>query len=264
MLIHPVMNKRAAHILYCRCSFQNGVIMQLSKRLQAVADLVTPGNRVADVGCDHAYTSIYLAMQQISPHIIAMDVNQGPVDRARENITRYGYDDRVEVRKSDGLEKLKENETDTILIAGMGGALTVQILSEYPGLIGKVSELILQPQSEIYKVRQLLKELDFIITKENMVKEDGKFYVMMKAEAGRSLKNTERYLPTGKEHLHYGRLLLEQRHPVLKEFLLWDMGICEEIQRTLNGASSENSLHRQEEITERMDLIRNGLKFFET
>ncbi len=51
--------------------------MQLSKRLQAVADLVTPGSRVADVGCDHAYIPIYLAENKISPHIIALDINQG-------------------------------------------------------------------------------------------------------------------------------------------------------------------------------------------
>lgn len=237
--------------------------MQLSKRLQAVADLVTPGNRVADVGCDHAYTSIHLSMQQVSPHIIAMDVNQGPVDRAKENIKKYGYENRIEVRKSDGLEKLRIGEADTILIAGMGGALMIQILSEYPELLKSISELILQPQSEIYKVRRFLTEHEFIIINENMIKEDGKFYIMMKAVAGRNLKDTEKYLLTEREHFHYGRLLLEQRHPVLKEFLQWDLGICEEIHRTLSGAKSENSLQRQDEIIERINLIHSGLKFFD-
>ena len=41
--------------------------MQLSKRLSAVAGFVTPGYKVADVGCDHAFTSIYLVANHISP-----------------------------------------------------------------------------------------------------------------------------------------------------------------------------------------------------
>jgi tRNA (adenine22-N1)-methyltransferase len=66
--------------------------MQLSQRLKAVADSVTFGNQVADVGCDHAYISIYLIEHDISPQIIALDVNKGPLNRAQENIYRYGYD----------------------------------------------------------------------------------------------------------------------------------------------------------------------------
>ena len=33
--------------------------MELSKRLQAVADLVTEGASVADIGTDHGYIPIY-------------------------------------------------------------------------------------------------------------------------------------------------------------------------------------------------------------
>ena len=64
--------------------------MQLSRRLQTVADMVIPGNRVADIGCDHAYIAIYLIKNKISPFVVAMDINQGPLDRARENIEKIG------------------------------------------------------------------------------------------------------------------------------------------------------------------------------
>ena len=53
--------------------------MELSRRLYAVAGLVTPGNRLADVGTDHGYIPIYLMEQGLIPHGIAMDVNAGPL-----------------------------------------------------------------------------------------------------------------------------------------------------------------------------------------
>ena len=40
--------------------------MQLSLRLSAIADLVTEGNRLVDVGCDHGYLPVYLIQQKKS------------------------------------------------------------------------------------------------------------------------------------------------------------------------------------------------------
>lgn len=60
--------------------------MTLSKRLQAVADMVTPGYVVADIGTDHGYIPIYLTKNKIAPKAYAMDINKGPIDRATENI----------------------------------------------------------------------------------------------------------------------------------------------------------------------------------
>lgn len=237
--------------------------MQLSKRLQAVADLVTPGSRVADVGCDHAYTSIYLVKNKISSHIIAMDVNQGPIDRAKENIMKYGSADIIETRKSDGLEKLQVGEADSILIAGMGGALIISILSEKMEVVRSVKELILQPQSEIHKVRQFLQEQDFCIIKENMLMDDGKYYVMMKAVPVSSTETTTSQRLTKEEHFYYGRLLLEAKNKTLKEFLIWDLSLCEGIRKNLTLGQSDNSQLRYQEIEDRIALIHKGLSYYE-
>lgn len=236
--------------------------MQLSKRLQAVADLVTEGYRIADVGCDHAYTSIYLAERGISPQVIAMDINQGPVDKAKENVRRYGCADRIEVRKSDGLEKLKPGEVDAILIGGMGGALTIEILERRPDILTDIRELILQPQSEICKVRKMLINSGFLIIKENMVLEDGKYYVMMKAVQQTSVKNQEEYTLAKQEHLYYGRLLLEAKHPILFEYLNWELGICEEVIQNLITEQTENALARKKDFMAKVDLINCGLEYF--
>jgi tRNA (adenine22-N1)-methyltransferase len=236
--------------------------MQLSKRLQAVADLVTPGNRVADVGCDHAYTSIYLVENKLTKRVIAMDVNQGPIDRAKDNIEKYGYANDIETRRSNGLQMLKEQEADTILIAGMGGALMLQILEEKLELVSEMKELILQPQSEINRVRSRLQELDFLIVKENMVKDDGKYYMMLKAVPRAVVKEPEQFELIRTEHFYYGRLLLEVEHPVLKEFLLWDHGLCMSILDNLRITQTENAKLRESEMEEKIALIKGGLNYY--
>ncbi|HHV11197.1 MAG TPA: SAM-dependent methyltransferase [Clostridiales bacterium] len=282
--------------------------VRLSKRLQAVADFVTPGSRVADVGCDHAYTAIYLAGHGIAPGIVAMDVNQGPIDRAKENIRKYGYSDIIETRRSDGLEKLAAGEADTILIAGMGGALMIQILTNKKEVLQSVKELVLQPQSEIHKVRHMLQEEGFLIVGEDMVKEDGKYYFIMRAVKNNlildamqpdaiepdaiepdaiepdaiepdaiepdSIKpdimrldttkhNITKYVLTEDVHFYYGRLLLEQKHPLLREFMFWDYGLCEGIMQSLGAEQTENSMARKQEINERMGLLQRGLAFYQ-
>ena len=104
--------------------------MNLSKRLTAVARLITKGNSVADIGTDHGYIPIYMAQKGYTDKAFAMDVNEGPLQRAVDNIARYNVSDKVCTRLSDGLKGLSEGEADTIVIAGMGGLLTIRILTD--------------------------------------------------------------------------------------------------------------------------------------
>ena len=102
--------------------------MELSKRLRMNASFVTPGNRLADVGTDHGYIPIALVQTGKVSRAIAMDINKGPLERAALHIREQHLEDRITTRLSDGMTALKEGEADTVLIAGMGGALTVHIL----------------------------------------------------------------------------------------------------------------------------------------
>ena len=104
--------------------------MELSKRLQAVADLVTEGASVADIGTDHGYIPIYLIEHHIAEKVIALDINRGPLERARMHIVGHGLKEKIETRLSDGLEKVLPGEVDTMIAAGMGGGLVIKILME--------------------------------------------------------------------------------------------------------------------------------------
>ena len=158
--------------------------MQLSKRLSAVAEFVTPGGCLVDVGTDHGYVPIALLEQKKISSAIAMDVNRGPLERAREHIAQYNMGDYIETRLSDGLHALQAGEGDSLLIAGMGGGLTVRILSEGEPLLSGFGELILEPQSDIDRVRAWLLEHGFFLAQENFVEEDGKYYPILRAVHG--------------------------------------------------------------------------------
>ena len=236
--------------------------MQLSKRLQTVASMVTPGYRVADIGCDHAYTAIYLAKNRISPYVVAMDINQGPLDKARENIEKYGVSDKITIRKSDGLAKLQAGEVDTILIAGMGGRLMIRILTGNMQVVSAAKELVLQPQSEIHLVRKALKDMGFLIIKESMLKEEGKFYVVIKAkEASSSLKEKD-YQLIKPEHFYFGRLLLEENNPVLLEYLQSERQTYKSIYDELIKLPTKQSVERQLEIEELISLIDHAIGYY--
>ncbi len=224
---------------------RGGVTGFLSERMLRTAAMVSHGNRTADVGCDHAYTSIYLVEQGIAPFVVAMDVNAGPLARARENVRKFGKEDNISLRLSDGLTALSPGEVDTVLIGGMGGPLMERILSAFPDILGSVKELVLQPQSEIASFRRFLHEKGFRITKEDMLSEDGKYYVILRAEPGEEPEWTE-------EEYLYGKHLVSSAYPVLADFLLAEERKAKGVLTGLETAGTEKAEKRKEEMLQKL------------
>lgn len=258
--------------------------MQISKRLEAVADMVTSGCRLVDVGTDHGYIPIFLTEAGRIPGAIAGDVNRGPLQKAVEHIREYGLEDRIETRLSDGLLAMQPGEADSIIIAGMGGPLTVRILKEGKTVADAVKELILQPQSDIKQVRKYLEDEGWQIVREEMVMEEGKYYPMMRAvqtdsyqtepsgtEKTAESERLEMECAAAKEtsrkmsdaQLRYGPLLIERRHPVLKEFLLRERSLNERILEALDGQSKEGSLERRREVMQELAIIEEVLAVYD-
>jgi len=229
--------------------------MELSKRLQAVADLVSEGQVVADVGTDHGYIPIYLLETEKCKKAIAMDINKGPLFRAKEHIAEHGLNQKIQVKLSDGVEALSAGECDCVVVAGMGGALAVKIMEEGRDIFKSLKEFVLQPQSELAKVRQYLWENEYCVIAEDMVLEDGKFYPMMKVKNGLSNPYTQM-------ELRYGRELLMQKHPVLKTFLEKEMETKEMILRNLELESGEHIENRKKELQEELLLVKEALKVY--
>ena len=238
--------------------------MELSKRLQAVASLVSDGYRLADIGTDHAFIPISLTESGRIPGAVAMDVNRGPLLRAQANIREHGQEKRIGIRISDGFAVLKQGEVDSAVIAGMGGPLMIRILKDGESVVRSLKECILQPQSEIEKVRAFLLEEGFLFLKEDMVEEDGKYYPMMKVKPPirehREKKKPE--TPWSEAELRYGKLLLENRNPVLREFLEREISIRKQILSRLESGNSFRIAERRREVEAELDCAEKGLNYY--
>lgn len=237
-------------------------MLQLSKRLQAVASLVGEAGVLADVGTDHGYIPVHLLACGKVKQAIAMDINPGPLTRARNHIRQYGMETQIETRLSDGLTALRSGEADAIVIAGMGGALMMRILSqgELPARAAK--RLVCQPQSEIYAFRRYLLEHGYEIEAEDMVYEEGKYYSMMAAEYKGMPESEEQKKALSETALKYGPLLIRQYHPVLKQYLRYQREQKEKILTRLEEHARQDVSRRQTEIKRELAEIEKLLELW--
>lgn len=228
---------------------ENEMIVPLSKRLLAIVSFVTPGNRAADIGCDHGFVPIDLVKQKIVPKAIAMDIKKGPLQRAAEHIQEYGLEQMIETRLSDGMEQLHPGEVDTIILSGIGGPLMIQILEKGMHVTASLKEMVLSPQSEIEQVRRYLVAHSFCITEEKMVLEDGKYYVVMHV-----IVNKEKQFEWTDLEYRYGKSLLEKRDDVFLSYLQWEQETKMELWKRLDQTDTERAKERQKQLGQELQM----------
>ena len=154
--------------------------MKLSPRLQAIADWIDRGARLADIGTDHGLLPIYCVMKGITAYTAACDIRERPLQSARNNAAAYGVEDRIEFILSSGLEHVEEGSVDTIAAAGMGGETIVSILSGADWIRNKNMTLLLQPQSKAEDLRHWLDENGFYADRAQLVRDSGRLYLVLR------------------------------------------------------------------------------------
>ena len=178
----------------------------LSPRLKVCCDMVAPGSRIADIGCDHGYLSIWLLTQSIARSAIAADINQQPLLSAVRNAEKFGVRDKIEFYLSDGAKSIPR-DFDTLVCAGVGGDTMISILDAAPWLKSSSYTLILQCQSKTPMLRQYLSENGWRICRETAVR-DGRFVytvMLLQFSAGELLTMGQCYIsPRPAEGPHPG------------------------------------------------------------
>lgn len=201
--------------------------LPISKRLLCCAAQVHEGARVADIGADHGYLSIYLLLNNIAAFAHASDLREMPLKKAVENAQRFGVSDKMHFSCADGLTAVDADSVDTVICAGMGGELIAQILTQCPWIQNEKYHIILQPQSSGNDLRRKLGEMGFGIERELLVEDGGFLYQVMCVRYGLAMS-----LTPGQQYV--SPALLHSGDPLLPAYL---QRIERALEKTVGGIS---------------------------
>ena len=155
----------------------------LDARLSAAAELVRPGEPVADIGCDHGKLTAVLAASGKYPKVIGADLRPGPLAKAEQTLEYAGCKDRAELRLGDGLSVLSPGEVSTIVLAGVSAQTTWEIIEKAPWVSAPGGpRLVMVPATRHSDLRRWLWEHGFALAADRPVQAAGRWYAVMAAE----------------------------------------------------------------------------------
>lgn len=214
--------------------------IKLSNRLQAVARQIPAGLKVADIGTDHGYLPVFLAVNDISPQIIASDRGKRPLAQAEELVGLLSLENQISCRLGDGLTVFAPGEAEVVCIAGIGGMAMTEMIAAGMAQARAAKRLVLQPQRNVAAVRRFLADNGFRIVAEDLAEDDGFYYEVIAAEPGEmQLSDLE---------AEFGPLLLAGGHPLFRDFLSLRERDLTRLLEAMAGNNSEESCRRKEQL----------------
>jgi tRNA (adenine22-N1)-methyltransferase len=195
---------------------------------------------------------VYLIRSGRCPRVIASELNEKPFEQARFRVRLYDLEDKIEVRRGDGLKVLSPGEAQEVVVAGMGGNTIKQLLVAAPEVLNRLDRLVLQPAVDAGDLRLWLADNGWQLVDETLVEEKGRLYVALATEAGRETTR-DRLL------VEIGPRLVEKNDPLLIRYL---EKLKEEYQRILSRLARSRSPAAREkaiEVTARLAKVREVL-----
>lgn len=231
---------------------------KLPKRLKAVAAKVPPGKTVADIGTDHAMLPLYLVQSGISLRVIATDVNKGPFQKAKAVVRLQGLEDHIDIRLGNGLTVFEPGEAEVIVISGLGGFTIVDIFEQSPDTLKEVETLVLSPATHECEVRKWLTKNNWLITDEDLVKDQDRLYQIIVAVQDKALADCKLTTHQGLTDLEYevGPIIIGEKHPLLKEYLETKLKKYEKAVEGLQHSESAQSAAKIRSLLVSLEEIR--------
>ena len=183
--------------------------MKISDRLKEIGDFINEGDRVIDIGCDHALLDIYLCEKYENIKVIASDIHEGSLKSAYQNVEKAGLENRIDLRLGDGLTIVNADEIDTIIISGMGFFTIKDILSNAPKM-ANIKKIVVQSNTDVVKLRKFIIKLGFKIVREKLVKDNDIIYTIIEFNLGE-----EKYTY---DEIYFGPRILENKDDLFYEY----------------------------------------------
>lgn len=227
-------------------------MMELSKRLKRIAEHVDKCESIADIGTDHGYIPIYLVKEGICEKAIASDINKGPIEKAKVNVAFEGVSDKVKCLLGPGLNPLKVGEVNGVILAGMGGNLTRDILLADMPKVKKYDFLILQPAQNPEVLREFLYKNNYEIIDEDLIKDEGRFYELFKVKYN---EDSEKLIFEDELDYEISPILRKKEHPLFKEFIEEKINRCETILNFIKD-DTEAAKKRKADLEEKINKLK--------
>lgn len=184
----------------------------LSQRLSAIAESLSEGGLVCDVGSDHGALPLFLLRTGKCSSTIVTDLNEKPLERAKENFRKAAVFEKATFVLTDGIEEVLPLKPDSFVIAGMGGETIVGILNRGLNQITKGTQFLLQPMTKVSSLRRYLYETGFNVSAEKLVYENGKFFIIIQAVFDGVIRKNDDF------YYEYGEFLVKQNNKEIRAF----------------------------------------------
>lgn len=228
--------------------------MNISKRLIRVCEHVPKCSCIADIGCDHGYVTIYLLQRDTCKRVIASDINEGPLEKAKENSVYLGCFDKVDFRLGGGFQVIKEGECDAAVISGMGGHLIKDIIIEDEAKFKALKKAVLQPVQNPEALRKYLYDSSYYIEDEDLVYDEGKYYQIIVVD----LTKTCNYNDVPEINYEISPMLLSKGGAVLKDYLNYNINEAQNICNSIKE-DTRNAIERKEQLKARIAKLKEML-----
>lgn len=216
--------------------------MRLSKRIYALADAVTDGHSIADIGTDHGYVPMVLMKQGKSPRVIMSDISEGSLAKAKETFAACHLNERVnesDFRIGDGLQTIDAGEVDELIIAGLGGHTIKDILEDDESKSKSFRKLILQPRKHSGTLRYYLYTHGWNIESERLA-EEGKFACEIISAV--PSEESSREAPYSEDDIRwkYPEGIISADPQLALNRICWKIGSLEEQEANLSGGKEDH------------------------